>query len=389
MPGTTKKTPVAWARELPILVALFLDLAAFGMVFPDVQLHARELGASGPVIGGLLASMFLIQILVSPLWGSYSDAIGRKPVFLFCTLLSASSWLVYAFSNNLLLILISRILAGLAAANVVVAQAYLSDVSSGDRRAATLGRAGAAISSGLILGPAIGLTIAAHSGIRTLGIVAACCSTAAVLAGTLMAEPAERAKTSKRKPFGINFSILKEFPRLRSLAILATVAWLALATLEGTFGRLVTEHYRLPETIFGYIFSMESLLGALVQGLLLGWVVSRLKERWTLRIGFALTGIGLILTPFAPAVWLLFLFSGLYAIGTALSNPTLNSAASRLVSNERQGELFGVLQGSRSIGFLVGPLIGGAIFDRFNAGPYLLAGSIALVAATLIPGAAD
>src|SRR4029077_16010360 len=101
----------------------------------------------------------------------------------------------------------------------------------------------------------------------------------------------------------------------------ATVAWFALATLEGTFGRLITEHYRLPETIFGDIFSMESPLAAVAQGNLLGWVVSRRKERWTLRVGFLLVGVGLLVTPFAPTVWLLFVVSGLYSVGSALANP--------------------------------------------------------------------
>src|SRR6478609_5858823 len=133
-------------REWPVLVALFLDLAAFGMVFPDVQLHSRELGASGPIIGLLLASMFVIQIVASPPWGVLSDRIGRRPVFVFCTLLSASSWLVYAVSTNLWVIFLSRVLAGLAAANVVVAQAYLADISEEDRRSGAMGRAGAAIS---------------------------------------------------------------------------------------------------------------------------------------------------------------------------------------------------------------------------------------------------
>ena len=381
------KTNVAWLKELPVLNALFLDLTAFGMVFPDVQLHAHALGASGVVIGILLASMFVVQFLASPPWGALSDRIGRKPVFLMCTALSACSWIVYALSTNLWVLLASRLLAGLAAANVVVAQAYLADVSEPDQRSHAMGRAGAAVSGGLILGPAVGMQLVALGNVHLLGLVAAALSGSGVLFGAFMSGSARKEKVEKKTRHGFDLAILKDFPALKSLAILASVAWLALATLEGTFGRLVTEYYRLPATIFGDIFSVESLLGAVVQGLLVGWFVSKLKETWTLRIGFLFTAIGLLLTPFAPSVWALFIFSGLYAIGSALANPTLNGAASRLVSQERQGELFGLLQGSRSFGFLVGPLIGGALFDWRPPAPYILAGTISLVAAALIPNA--
>lgn len=379
------RTPSNLRSELPVIVALFLDLTAFGMVFPDVQLHARELGASGVIIGLLLASMFLVQMVTSPPWGVLSDRVGRKPVFLVCTCLSAGSWVVYAFSTSLWLILGSRILAGLAAANVVAGQAYLADLSSEETRSAAMGRVGAAISGGLILGPALGMQLAAWRGTETLGLVAAGCSGLAVVAGLCMAKPPPRPEDRRERGFGFSLALLRDNSSLRSFVLLATVAWFALATLEGTFGRLITEHYLLPETIFGDIFSMESLLGALVQALLLGWVVSRLKERWTLRMGFLLVGIGLLLTPFAPALWLLFLFSGIYSIGSALANPTLNSAASNLVAEERQGELFGLLQGTRSVGFLAGPALGGALFDWRPQAPYVLAGSVGLLACVLVP----
>jgi MFS family permease len=375
----------SFRQECPILMALFLDLTAFGMVFPDVQLHARELGASGVVIGLLLASMFLVQMVASPPWGVLSDRVGRKAVFLGCTCLSAGSWVVYAFSSSLWLILASRVLAGLAAANVVVGQAYLADISSEETRSAAMGRVGAAISGGLILGPALGMQLAARRGTEALGLVAAGCSGVAVLVALFMSRSARRSDARSESKLGFNFGLLRDNAELRSLVVLATVAWFALATLEGTFGRLITEHYQLPETIFGDIFSMESLLGAVVQGLVLGWVVSKLKERWTLRVGFFLVGVGLLLTPFAPAVWVLFMVSGLYSIGSALANPTLNSSASSLVGEERQGELFGLLQGTRSIGFLVGPALGGALFDWRPQAPYLLAGSVGLLACLLVP----
>src|SRR5688572_16075672 len=142
--------------ELPLLLAVFLDLVGFGMAFPDIQLRAEKFGAPGVLIGLLLSSYFIVQILASPRWGRLSDHVGRKPVLLTCTALSVLSMLAYAFASSLWLILLSRIFAGLAAANVVVAQAYIADTSTEADRAAKMGRIGAAITAGLIAGPALG-----------------------------------------------------------------------------------------------------------------------------------------------------------------------------------------------------------------------------------------
>ena len=116
--------------KLSLYFAIFLDLTGFGMAFPDIQLRAEKFGAPGWLIGLALASYFITQFVVSPHWGRLSDRIGRKPVLLVCTALSAGSMVVYAFAGSIALIFLSRVLAGLAAANVVVAQAYIADKSS-------------------------------------------------------------------------------------------------------------------------------------------------------------------------------------------------------------------------------------------------------------------
>ena len=139
--------------ELPLLLAVFFDLLGWGMLVADVQLRAESMmprgWPAGPVIGLLLGSTFIIQTLVSPLWGGLSDRSGRKPILILCSALSASAMFVYGFSTGLMLLVASRILSGLGAANVAVAQAVVADNYEGPDRAAALGRLGAALSTGL------------------------------------------------------------------------------------------------------------------------------------------------------------------------------------------------------------------------------------------------
>jgi MFS family permease len=193
-----------------------------------------------------------------------------------------------------------------------------------------------------------------------------------------------------------DFGLLREVPALRKLVVIATVAWLSLATLEGTFARLIERLFGYGQLQFGFLFGYESLLGIAVQGLILVWLVKRWREPALLRVAYVSQGFGLALNPASavlaaavPPLVTLFIASTLYAVGVGVANPTINSLCSRLVPDSRQGELFGLMQGTRSLGFVLGPVVGGFLFDWIPAAPYLVAGLVCLCAATLVPKSYD
>ncbi|AIE87846.1 MFS transporter [Fimbriimonas ginsengisoli] len=392
-------------EEWGILGAVFLDLLGFGMLVADIQLRAEKLTPAGwpkgLIIGALLGSTFVIQLLVSPKWGHFSDRRGRKPVVVACTVLSALAMLTYGFASSIWILLLSRVLSGLGAANVAVAQAFISDRYEGEKRTAALGRIGAAISLGLIVGPPLGgfLSHLASSNYFNappqflVGIVAGTASLvgAAAVTFTLPDVPPAAEQSPGKRPV-IDLTLLRDLPHLRPLILIATVAWISLATLEGTFARLIEHYFGYGALEFGFLFGYESLLAIVVQGAILAWILRRWKETPLLRSAYVLQGVGLALNPasalFAPTIpplVTLFGASTLYAFGSSVANPTVNGLCSRLAPDDRQGELFGLLQGARSLGFVVGPMVGGVLFDWIPAAPYLLAGGVCVAAALLVP----
>lgn len=384
-----------WKFELPLLVAVFLDLLGFGMVIAGFQLRAERIvpegWPQGPIIGALLASTFVLQLIVSPWWGRRSDVYGRKPILVACTVLSALAMLVYGVADNLLLMLLSRILAGFGAANVAVAQAYLSDVSTGEERTASLGRVGAALSSGLVIGPVVGGLLAKFGGTSSVGLVGGFASLAgAIYLAIALPEEQSRERQQPGKRPAVDLSLLKETPRLRPLVLLATVAWFSLATLEGTFARLINRLFNYGELEFGILFGYESLVGVAVQGVLLAFLVKRFRDVPLLRWAYIAQGVGLALNPLAGEIGLtpfvlLLVASTLFAVGSSIANPTLNGLCSKLTPDARQGELFGLLQGARAVGFIIGPIAGGALFDWGVGAPYYIAGLVCLAAAFIVP----
>jgi MFS family permease len=248
------------------------------------------------------------------------------------------------------------------------------------------------VSSGLIFGPVLGGLLAGAGANHLVGICAGAASllglivTAMCLPRDALASPEKAREPQPHRPL---LEILKDFPRLRPLFLIAVVAWFSLAMLEGTFARLIKDLFGYSQREFGLLFGYEAFLGVVVQGLFLAWLSRRLTVPWLLRIAFLAQGLGLALNPLAglitPPILLLFLASTLFAIGGGVANPTVNAACSELVPNPRQGELFGLLQSARSVGFLVGPLIGGMLFDWRPAFPYFVAGAVCFVAAMVVP----
>jgi MFS family permease len=399
--------------EALILGAIFLDLFGFGMLLPDVQYRAEGLGMAGWAIGATLAVTFVIQLVVSPLWGRASDRVGRKPVLLACAALSAAGLLTYGFATLPAIIVASRALSGFGGANVSIAQAYMADLSSPESRTSAMGRLGAAVSAGLIAGSASLALPFMH--VVNVGLVAG--SLSAVGAGGLLFLPGRRnsedtgsahssdTDTGFGHGTGINvvsvdgpdtvsahrtrlkvfdFNLLRTLPALRSLVVVAVVAWFSLAMLEGTFGRLIERTLGFHRQEFGEVFALEAVVGVLAQGVILAWLVNRTAAGMRLRSSYVMQGTGLALMPFVPGLGSLFGVSALYAMGSGLANGTVNGLCSLVTPDDRQGELFGLLQGARSVGFAIGPMLGGLLFDVNHQAPYLLAGGTCLAAAVLV-----
>ncbi len=368
-----------------LFAAIFLDLVGFGMVIPDFQLRAEKMGAPGGLIGLILASMFIVQTIVTPKWGILSDRRGRKLVMVICWLLSAASLFIYGAATTIWMLLISRIVAGLGGATVSIAQAFLSDLYDEEHRTIAMGRISAAVSSGLVLGPVVGGYIAGVYGSRVLGIAGGCASLLAATALILFLPahpPVAPASLKKRLLF--DFSLLRDFPKLQRLVWIAIIAWFSLAMLEGTFGRLIKQNLGLGQKEYGWIFGYESFLGVLIPITILALAAKRLGEFPLLRVSYVLQGLGLAITPLQPNLLGLFLASTLYALGSGMANPTLYGLCSRLAPADRQGELFGLMQGARSIGFVLGPILGGMMFDWHDGLPYYFAGAVCLLAAFLV-----
>ncbi|MCA9763612.1 MAG: MFS transporter, partial [Gemmatimonadetes bacterium] len=144
-------------RQLAVLIAVsFIDMLGFAIVLPILPFYALELDATPEMVGWLIASFSIAQLVASPLWGRLSDRTGRRPVLLISLFASSVAFLVFGFANSLWLLFLSRVVQGAGGGTTGVAHAYVSDTVAPADRARALGWLSAATAAGFMMGPAIG-----------------------------------------------------------------------------------------------------------------------------------------------------------------------------------------------------------------------------------------
>ncbi|MCH8546840.1 MAG: MFS transporter [Cryomorphaceae bacterium] len=368
-------------RRSPLLVlfvTIFIDLMGFGIIIPILPIFATQLGANGFIVGVVAMAYSLFQFLFAPFWGNLSDRIGRRPILLISIVIIACSYVLFAHANTLLLLLLSRVLAGIGAANISAAQAYISDISKPEERVKNFGIIGAAFGLGFIVGPMIGGIIKDAYGVIWVGYFAALMSVFNfVLAYFLLRESLE--EKSPDKPLFTN-PLTSVIGGLRTKGIqlvllLNFIFLLAFSKMQITATLLWHEHFHLNVKEIGYVFAYIGLMATLIQGTLLGRLNNWLGEKKLLISGTIFTGIGLLALPLVPPplfVPLELLAITFLSIGSAFLNPTMSTAVSKLSSRHAQGMALGNLQAVGSLARTFGPLAGGALYDYHYSGPYII-----------------
>lgn len=357
-----------------ICLTVFLDLLSFGMVIPILQIYAHDFGVSWERTGWLLSIYSVMQLIFAPLWGRVSDRVGRRPVLLVSIFGSCASQLGYALAPSFTMLLVARGLAGVCGANVGAAQAYVADITDERARAGALGIVGAALGLGFVFGPFIGGELGRVSVRLPFFCASALAAVNFLLALWLIKEPVRPGGRAQRA-HGLSLTGLGEVladRRLAGLMLLFLIVTFGFSIMEGTLAPYCTLRFGFDRQHIGRLFALAGVVIVLVQGGAVRRLVPRLGERWLVLCGVALLGAGFSLLGTAEGRWQLWLGMVVMATGSGLNNPALSALISRLAGGH-QGSVLGVSQAMGSLGRILGPLAGTAMFVRGPAQPFALA----------------
>jgi len=380
-----------------LMFVAFVDMVGSSMILPLVPYYATRMGANGFMIGLIIASFSVAQLISAPVWGRLSDRYGRRPAILLGLLVSSAGYIVFAYAGTIAVLLASRFVQGFGAGTVGVLQAYVADAMHEEERAKSLGWLSAATSFGVVIGPAFGSFLTSTSGNAAPGIAAAIlCIAISVFAWRYLRESAGHASDAPslaRAPHAGRAALARVIthsgePAPRLILIYAV----SIGAFYGT-GQLMplilADRFGITEKTVGWFFMYFGLMGVLFRALLLGPVVRSLREPRVARIGVVVLAAGLCIAGLATSYVTLFTSFTLMPLGTAFLFPCVTALLSRVVPARERGLQMGVQQTYGGISRVIVPIVAGALVDRFGPGvPFIVAGVLVL-ATLLMTGSLD
>lgn len=374
-----------------IYAAIGLDAVGIGLIFPilprllEAVTHTRNIV---PYIGIMTALYAAMQFIFAPVLGALSDNLGRRPVLLISLAGAAINYVALAFAPQLWMLLLGRAIAGLTSANVSVATAYITDISSEDKRAGRFGLFNAMFGIGFIIGPVLGGLLGDYW--LRLPFIAAAVLNGGNLLLALFILPESR-PPSRRK---IDLAALNPLGPLRwvfsmkGLVPIILVYFILSAAGEsyGTCWALWGfDTFRWNGLWIGLSLGTFGVCQTLVQALLSGPASKLLGERWAVVVGIACSCIALVVLAFASLGWIVFAIMPIFAFG-GIGTPAFQALATRQVDSARQGQLQGTLASAVSLASITGPLAFSAFyFVVQKQWPGAIWLSVAVIDAAAIP----
>lgn len=379
-----------------IFITVLLDMVALGIIVPVFQplilsFEGRNF-ADASLISGVFATIFaVIQFWASPVLGTLSDRIGRRPLVLLSNLGTSLDYVILALAPNVWWLFVGRILSGATTASITVASAYVADVTPADKRAGAYGMISAAFGIGFVVGPALGGLLGAHDPRLPFWVAGALslanfCYGLLVLPESLPQGRHNDFSWSRANPLG-SFKLLRRHRELSGLAAVNLIGYVAHEALPQIFVLYTIFAYAWTMKTVGVSLAVVGVLTILISAFVIQPTVNRFGERRAIVIGLVVGALGFLLYGGNQLLfWIGIPLNMLWMIASAASQALMT----RRVGPNEQGELQGAINLLRSVGMLIGPaLFTGAFAYSISSSHAWKAPSVPWVlAAALLAGSA-
>ena len=381
-------------RLLTILLIVFVQMLGAAMILPILPLFAEnEFNMSPQTIALLVTAFFAAQFIAGPYLGRLSDKVGRVPVLILSQIGTAVSFFMLALAPSVAFLFLARILDGITGGNIIVAQAYITDITPRAKRTESLGYIFAVFGLGFIFGPVLGGFLSAAFGPRVPYIIAAFAAVGVVLLTwltldeTLTPEQRQANRTYNKSSIKPN-ELAHNWP-LMLILLAAFVGQFGLGLMQGTFalyGQEVLFNGQSQQMVamgVGLLLTVVGMGQFFTQTILLRPALKRFDEAWLVVIGTVLRTMGLFILAAVTIPLAAGLSSLLFAIGIGLMMPSLQSLSTHAVADELRGGVLGVYQSTISLSTIVSTAISGFLFAFSPTMPYWVGAVLSLL--VLIP----
>lgn len=364
-----------------LLINLFIAFLGIGLVIPVLPTLMNELHISGEVLGYMVASFALMQLIVSPFAGKLVDSLGRKKVIVIGLFMFGFSELLFAVGQFIGILFVSRMLGGVSAAFIMPAvTAFIADITTMEERPKALGYMSAAISTGFIIGPGIGGFLAEIGTRAPFYSAAVIAIIAAILSIVLLREPNRPVEEIEQ----IQVKGIKKIlsPLYFTAFVIILISSFGLASFEAIYGLFVDHKFQFTPKDIAIAITGGAIVGAFGQVVLFDWIVKRIGEVKLITYCLLVSAVLVFAVTIAFSYMSILIITMIAFIGFDLLRPAVTSYLSKVAGNE-QGFVGGMNSMFTSLGNVFGPIIGGFLFDKNIDIPFLFA-AVVLSIGTLI-----
>ena len=380
-------------RLVTILSIVFVQMAGAALILPILPLFAeRQFDMTPTTVTLLVSSYFMAVFFAGPYLGQLSDQYGRVPILVISQLGSALSFFMMAAAGSAWVLFAARIVDGITGGNIIVAQAYITDVTPREKRTEALGYIFAIFGIGFIIGPALGGVLSAWLGARMPFVIAgAAAVVTALMSWFLLTETVERGEAhpsgtiSARRQVRLSpAEAAKNVPLMLILSV-AFIGQFGLGMLQSTFalyGAAVLFKGASEEATnlgVGLLLAVVGVGQFFTQTWLIRRVNPILGDARMVILGTSVRTVGLVLFATITSVLLAGFAGLLFAIGMGLMMPPLQSLATRTVEESIRGGVLGLYQSSVSLATIISTAIAGVIFTLNPTFPYWIGAGLSLL----------
>jgi MFS transporter, DHA1 family, tetracycline resistance protein len=351
------------AALAPIYGITLIDVLGYMIMIPLLPYYAEKFGASGVIVGALLATMAVASAVAAPFWGALSDRVGRKPIVLISQFVSLAAYLLIAWAPSLAILFVARGVAGIGGGNVGVTQSYIADVTPEGERDKAFAGFGVVFGAGIVLGPVLG------GALVPIGFWAPFVASAAIevinIGLTMRFLPNTGGKRRNDK-----IDILRTArdislqPRIRSLILQHFLFIFAVTFFFSIFALYLKRALGFGPTHASYLIAFAGVVGGITLWLAVGPLAQRFGDPVISKVGLVLSAIayaGLGFTHNLPAFAAVLI---VWAIGASCIEPTLSALLSNAVPNARRGAMLGFNDLMSNVGLMFAPALGGFVIDQ-------------------------
>jgi MFS family permease len=347
----------------------------FATVVPLLPLYLKErLGASATLVGLVVATFAAVETLFKTTWGSVADRIGRRPVIIWGLVLSSIAPVLMTLLRSAWLFVPLRLIDGMGSAALwPAAAAVMADRTTGAGRATAMGTLNMFFLSGLALGPSLGLFVSGFTGSYRVGfyLASALLLGAAMLAARFFPEGEHGPDSAHHQAPGAWAGGLlrgiRQSPLLLSMLFVAFIQMFGVGLLAPILVIYAHEVVQLSDQLIGTLF-LVIVLGVAIASVPGGRMADRVGRPRAVMWGMAMASVGMWLLPLAGRGNLAILGVAALLLGGsyAVSSPAWLALMSEAAPRGSTGMVMGASETAQGAGLVIGPLLGGVLYDSLG-----------------------